>query len=63
MFYVNKFMFFCCLPFSLCVNKSTLWFLMDGVWMLFDVIIVDTIRANLVLQTTLSRGVAMTIVV
>jgi hypothetical protein len=36
---------------------------MDGVWMLFDVVIVDTIRANLVLQTTLSRGVAMTIVV
>jgi hypothetical protein len=36
---------------------------MDGVWLMLDVVIVDTIRANLVLQKTLSHGFAMTVVV
>ncbi len=63
MFYVNKFMFFHRLPFNLCVNKLTLWFSMDGVWMLLDVVIVDTIRTNSILQITLSHGVAMTVLV
>jgi len=36
---------------------------MDGVWMLLDVAIIDTIGTNLVLQITLSCGVAMIVVV
>jgi len=36
---------------------------MDGVWMLLDVVIVDTIRTNSILQITLSHGVAMTVLV
>ncbi len=63
MFYVKTFMFFRHLPFRLCVNKLTLWFSMDGVWMLLDVAIIDTIGTNLVLQITLSCGVAMIVVV
>jgi len=43
MFYVNKFLFFRHLLFCLAVDKLTLWFSMDGVWMLLDVVIVDTI--------------------
>ncbi len=58
MFYVKTFMFFRHLPFRLCVNKLTLWFSMDGVSMLLDVITVYTIWTNLVLQITLSCGVA-----
>jgi hypothetical protein len=52
-------MFFHRLFFNLCVSESTL--LVDGIWMLVDIIIVDPIRTNLVSQTGLFHGVMVTI--
>ncbi len=45
------------LIFTLISRHSGFW------WMVFRIVIVDTIRTNLVLQTTLFHGVAMTVVV
>ncbi len=56
-FYVSTPMFSCHLFFSLRFNKFDIVVLMDGIWMLTNIIIVDSIQVNLVLCPTLFCGV------
>ncbi len=56
-------MFSCRLFFSLYVNKFDIVVSMDDIWMLANIVIVDSIKVNLVSCPTLFCGVVTTIII